>query len=133
MSKSQAATMRNSLQVNRSKSSYQTNTPSSQQASKELQIVPILFPEPKPISKAQLQVKPKGNSKTKPMTTSKKSILNTSKQTSNHLRASQPTAKPESRTLTFGNTTLVLPRDQHKLAALKQEALDYWNNLPEIT
>ncbi|KGG29006.1 MULTISPECIES: hypothetical protein [unclassified Prochlorococcus] len=41
--------------------------------------------------------------------------------------------KPESRTLTFGDTTIELPRDQHKLEALKQEALDYWKNLPEIT
>ena len=108
------------------------------------------------------------------MTTSKQSIPNTSKQTSNYLRVpypnlqdldaligngirssvgkqklkeqqqaaltaknlqapykealTKPTAKPESRTLTFGDTTLVLPRDQHKLAALKQEALDYWKN-----
>ncbi len=51
--------------------------------------------------------------------------------------AVKPTAKPavtpKSRTVTFGDTTLVLPRDQHKLAALKQEAVDYWKNLPEIT
>ena len=41
--------------------------------------------------------------------------------------------KSETRTLTFGKTTLVLPRDQHKLEALKEEALEYWRNLPEIT
>ena len=44
----------------------------------------------------------------------------------------KPTAKPESRTLTFGDTTIELPRDQHKLEAMKQEALEYWRNLPEI-
>ena len=46
--------------------------------------------------------------------------------------ASKPAAKPESRTVTFGDTTLVLPRDQHKLAQMKQEALEYWRNLPDI-
>ena len=46
--------------------------------------------------------------------------------------APKPTTKPESRTVTFGDTTLVLPRDQHKLEALKQEAVEYWKNLPEI-
>lgn len=45
----------------------------------------------------------------------------------------KPTVKPESRTVTFGDTTLVLPRDQQKLEALKQEAVEYWRNLPEIT
>ena len=45
----------------------------------------------------------------------------------------KPTAKPESRTLTFGDTTIELPRDQHKLEAMKQEALEYWRNLPEIS
>ncbi len=69
------------------------------------------------------------------------------KVTTNHLQApykkpiaktaSKPTvkttAKPESRTLTFGKTKLVLPRDQHKLEAMKQEALEYWRNLPDIT
>ena len=43
-----------------------------------------------------------------------------------------PAPQPKSRTVSFGNTTLVLPRDQHKLAALKDEALEYWKNLPEI-
>ena len=42
-------------------------------------------------------------------------------------------AKSEPRTLTFGNTTIELPREQHKLEALKQEALEYWRNLPEFT
>lgn len=69
------------------------------------------------------------------------------KLTSNRLEApyKKPTAKPapkptvktpdksETRTLTFGKTTLVLPRDQNKLEALKEEALEYWRNLPEIT
>ena len=45
----------------------------------------------------------------------------------------KPTAKPVSRTLTFGDTTIELPRDQHKLEAMKQEALEYWRNLPDIT
>ena len=45
----------------------------------------------------------------------------------------KPTVKPESRTLTFGDTTIELPRDQHKLEAMKQEALEYWRNLPDIT
>ena len=45
----------------------------------------------------------------------------------------KPTAKPESRTLTFGDTTIELPRDQHKLEAMKQEALEYWRNLPDIS
>jgi len=45
----------------------------------------------------------------------------------------KPTAKPETRTLTFGDTTIELPRDQHKLEAMKQEALEYWRNLPEIS
>ena len=41
--------------------------------------------------------------------------------------------KPESRTLTFGDTTIELPRDQHKLEQMKEEALEYWKNLREIT
>ena len=45
----------------------------------------------------------------------------------------KPTAKPESRTLTFGDTTIELPRDQHKLEQMKEEALEYWKNLREIT
>ncbi len=45
----------------------------------------------------------------------------------------KPTAKPVSRTLTFGDTTIELPRDQHKLEAMKQEALEYWRNLPDIS
>ena len=44
----------------------------------------------------------------------------------------KPTAKPESRTLTFGDTTIELPRDQHKLEAMKEAALEYWRNLPDI-
>ena len=31
----------------------------------------------------------------------------------------KPTAKPETRTLTFGDTTIELPPDQHKLEAMK--------------
>ena len=46
--------------------------------------------------------------------------------------SAKPAEQPKSRTVTFGSTTLVLPRDQHKLAALKDEALEYWKNLPEI-
>ena len=45
----------------------------------------------------------------------------------------KPTAKPESRTLTFGDTTIELPRDQHKLEAMKEAALEYWRNLPDIS
>jgi len=45
----------------------------------------------------------------------------------------KPTAKPESRTLTFGDTTIELPRDQHKLEAMKEAALEYWRNLPVIS
>ena len=45
----------------------------------------------------------------------------------------KPNAKPVSRTLTFGDTTIELPRDQHKLEAMKQEALEYCRNLPYIT
>lgn len=41
--------------------------------------------------------------------------------------------KPESRTLTFGDTTIELPRDQHKLEAMKEAALEYWRNLPDIS
>jgi len=61
----------------------------------------------------------------------------------NHLQApykkptakpiAKPNAKPVSRTLTFGDTTIELPRDQHKLEAMKQEALAYWRNLPDIS
>ena len=47
--------------------------------------------------------------------------------------APKPTAKAESRTLTFGDTTIVLQRDQHKLEALKLEAVEYWKHLPDIT
>ena len=46
--------------------------------------------------------------------------------------SANPAPQPKSRTVTFGNTTLELPRDQHKLAALKDEALEYWKNLPDI-
>ncbi len=63
--------------------------------------------------------------------------------TTNHLQApykkptakpiAKPNAKPVSRTLTFGDTTIELPRDQHKLEAMKQEALAYWRNLPDIS
>ncbi len=69
------------------------------------------------------------------------------KVTTNHLQApykkpiaktaAKPTVKttanPVSRTLTFGDTTIELPRDQHKLEAMKQEALEYWRNLPDIS
>ena len=60
------------------------------------------------------------------------------KKASNRLEApyKQTPAKPapqaKSRTVTFGKTTLELPRDQHKLAALKDEALEYWKHLPDI-
>ncbi len=46
--------------------------------------------------------------------------------------AAKPTVKPESRTLTFGDTTIELPRDQHKLEAMKEAAQEYWRNLPDI-
>ena len=45
---------------------------------------------------------------------------------------SKPAPKPISRTVTFGSTTLELPRDQDKLATLKDEALEYWKNMPDI-
>ena len=45
----------------------------------------------------------------------------------------KPNAKPVSRTLTFGDTTIELPRDQHKLEAMKEAALEYWRNLPDIS
>ena len=45
----------------------------------------------------------------------------------------KPNAKPESRTLTFGDTTIELPKDQHKLEAMKEAALEYWRNLPDIS
>jgi len=44
----------------------------------------------------------------------------------------KPAPQAKSRTVTFGKTTLELPRDQHKLAALKDEALEYWKHLPDI-
>mgnify|MGYP007063529784 CR=1 FL=1 len=78
---------------------------------------------------------PKQKQKTKP------------KVTTNHLQAPykkpiaktaakptvKTTAKPQSRTLTFGDTTIELPRDLHKLEQMKEEALEYWRTLPEIT
>ncbi len=45
----------------------------------------------------------------------------------------KPTVKPVSRTLNFGDTTIELPRDQHKLEAMKKAALEYWRNLPDIS
>ena len=46
--------------------------------------------------------------------------------------SAKPVDKTTTRTVRFGNTTLELPRDQQKLAALKDEALEYWKNLPDI-
>ncbi|KZR68006.1 hypothetical protein PMIT1313_02592 [Prochlorococcus marinus str. MIT 1313] len=49
------------------------------------------------------------------------------------MTTAKPTVKAETRTLTFGDTTIELPSDQHKLEAMKQEAVGYWRNLPEIS
>ncbi len=45
----------------------------------------------------------------------------------------QPATTTPTRTLTFGDRTIELPRDQHKLEAMKEEALEYWRNLPDIS
>ena len=119
------ATPRNQLKVNRP---INTNLPRTandrqiQRASNDLRVLPILVPHPPQLT--QQQLKPK--------------LKPTQNKPSNRLEApykkpnAKPASKAKSRTISFGDTTLVLPRDQEKLAALKQEAVDYWNNLKDI-
>ncbi len=110
-------------------------------ARQQLKVQQLLIPEIERLQQQELQAQrklginkqinqiPKTQSKTKPKT--------------NHLQppykrtiakaAPKPPVESETRALTFGNTTIELPREQHKLEALKQEALEYWRNLPEFT
>ena len=114
-------------------------------AGPKLKVQQLVIPEVKRLQKQELQAQRKlrinkpinqiPKPKTKP------------KVTTNHLQAPykkpiaktaakptvKTTAKPQSRTLTFGDTTIELPRDLHKLEQMKEEALEYWRTLPEIT
>ena len=112
---------------------------------RQLKVQQLLIPETEPLQQKELQAAQKlsinNPLKQVPRQNIKKAVKASSRP--NRLEApynkakakptAKPTAKPVSRTLTFGDTTIQLPRDQHKLEAIKQEALDYWKNLPEIT
>ena len=116
---------------------------------RQLKVQQLLIPETEPLQQKELQAAQKLSInkplKQVPRQNIKKAVKAPSR--TNHLQAPykkptaktatkptvKPTAKPESRTLTFGDTTIQLPRDQHKLEAMKQEALEYWRNLPDIS
>ncbi len=116
-------------------------------AGQQLKVQQLLIPEIEQLQQQELQAqaplsinKPARQTprqQVKPQI--KPSVKTKQKKTANRLEEpyKQPPAKPatlaKSRTITFGNTTLVLPRDQHKLEAMKKEAVEYWKNLPEIT
>ncbi len=117
----------------------------------KLKVQQLLIPEVKRLQKQELQAQKMLNInkpvKQIPRQAAKPTAETRQKKASNRLEApyKKPTAKTapkpivktpaktETRTLTFGNTTIELPREQHKLEALKQEALEYWRNLPEFT
>ena len=90
--------------------------------SKQLTILPPLQPTPKELLQHQQLKNPNQSITSKPKP----------KQQKKSKPAPKPTVKEQTRTLTFGDTTIQLPREQHKLEALKQEALEYWRTLPDI-
>ena len=118
-------------------------------ARRQLKVQQLLIPEIEQLQQKELQAAQKLSInkplKQVPRQNIKKAVKASSRPNRLEAPYKKPTAKPapkptvktpdksETRTLTFGKTTLVLPRDQHKLEALKEEALEYWRNLPEIT
>ena len=114
-------------------------------ARRQLKVQQLLIPEIEQLQQQELQAAQKLSInkplKQVPRENIKKAVKAPSR--TNHLQApyknptakpiAKPNAKPVSRTLTFGDKTIELPRDQHKLEAMKQEALEYWRNLPDIS
>ena len=116
-------------------------------ARRQLKVQQLLMPEIERLQQKELQsqvpltINRKGLStpkqQAKPQV--KSTIKTTQKQPSNRLvppykkTKTQPAITTPTRTLTFGDTTIELPRDQHKLEAMKEAALEYWRNLPDIS
>lgn len=111
-------------------------------AGQQLKVQQLLIPGIEQLQQQELQAQQqltinKPTRKT-PKRQAKPQVKPTQKKPSNRLEAPyqqnkvQPTANTPTRTVTFGKTTLVLPRDQHKLEKLKQEAVEYWKNMPDI-
>ena len=115
-------------------------------AGQQLKVQQLLIPEIEQLQQKELQAQQQLTIKKPTQKTPKRqskpqlkpTVKPTQKKPSNRLEAPyqqskvQPVANTPTRTVTFGNTTLVLPRDQHKLEKLKQEAVEYWKNLPDI-
>ena len=116
-------------------------------ARRQLKVQQLLMPEIERLQQQELQqqvpltINRKGLStpkqQAKPQV--KSTATPTKKKPSNRLEAPYKQTKAQlaittpARTLTFGDTTIELPRDQHKLEAMKEAALEYWRNLPDIS
>ncbi len=119
-------------------------------ARRQLKVQQLLIPEIERLQQQELQAvqpqvpltinrkglsTPKQQAKPQVKSTAK----STQKKPSNRLEApykktkAQPPSTTPTRTLTFGDTTIELPRDQHKLEAMNEAALEYCRNLPDIS